>query len=293
MASLYTTTVAPNCSDITKFKALFQWICDNLINIGLVQTADTGQVDWGTIAAVPASAVYQMFRFDDAQQATNPVFIRLSMYAASNCPRWTVEIANSTDGASGLIYSVGGSPYTGATSVDTTARAAFVSGNGAAGTAAAFLGLASSQVTNNSGFVIERSRDANGDFTDEYVNLFAFLDNGAGYETAVHTLFKPGTGIRFSNVGTSNKIYLSAWGCALPSNIVLGGNTAVSPIYLFGKSIGAMSKMMVSARAADCSEGQQKTVNLYGTDHNFYFMKAQAQWGHGVHNNACLGVLYE
>lgn len=44
---------------------------------GLVQTADTGQIDWATVLAATAINTvqgYEIWRFDDALQATVPVF---------------------------------------------------------------------------------------------------------------------------------------------------------------------------------------------------------------------------
>jgi hypothetical protein len=45
---------------------------------GLVMTADAGQINWATVtvAAASTSAGYEIYRFNDALQATAPVFIR-------------------------------------------------------------------------------------------------------------------------------------------------------------------------------------------------------------------------
>src|SRR4051812_43985318 len=48
--------------------------------MGLVKTADTGQIDWSTITTPVASSQkmgYEIWRFNDALQATKPVFIRI------------------------------------------------------------------------------------------------------------------------------------------------------------------------------------------------------------------------
>lgn len=57
-----------------------------LTKCGLVRTADTGQIDWTTV--VRPGAVYngesymgyEMYRFDDALQATRPVFLKIEWY---------------------------------------------------------------------------------------------------------------------------------------------------------------------------------------------------------------------
>lgn len=74
---------------------------------GLVQTADTGQVNTATVAQ-PATtntdAGYQVFRFADALQATMPVFVKITYgtHYIIDRPRMTVQVGTGTNGAGGL-----------------------------------------------------------------------------------------------------------------------------------------------------------------------------------------------
>jgi len=75
--------------------------------VGLIQTANTGQVNWATVS-LPTTGVitrdYEIFRFNDALQATRPVFIRIS-YGTSNVgdrPFLSVRAGTATDGAGNL-----------------------------------------------------------------------------------------------------------------------------------------------------------------------------------------------
>jgi hypothetical protein len=86
--------------------AMFQeWIQEmttKLAACGLVQTADTGQINTGT-ATRPApntSAGYQIWRFDDALQSTVPVFIRFEYRSGggTTIPTMFVGVGTSTDG---------------------------------------------------------------------------------------------------------------------------------------------------------------------------------------------------
>lgn len=60
-------------------EAVFQAIHDRLAAVGLVQTADTGQINLGgtNTPAVNSNAGYEIWRFDDAAQATDPIFLRI------------------------------------------------------------------------------------------------------------------------------------------------------------------------------------------------------------------------
>jgi hypothetical protein len=53
---------------------------------GLVQTADTGQIDWATVTrpgAVNTQAGYEIWRFNDSLQGTAPIFLRIA-YGTGN-----------------------------------------------------------------------------------------------------------------------------------------------------------------------------------------------------------------
>ena len=95
------------------------WIEDlrqALMDVGLVQTADTGQFNAGTFAwtapgdlNLSASEVtYMMFRFDDTLQSTAPIFIRIGILAACGSTAAgynfgsSVEVGSATNGAGAI-----------------------------------------------------------------------------------------------------------------------------------------------------------------------------------------------
>lgn len=73
---------------------------------GLVQTSDTGQVNWTTVtrAGTNANAGYEIWRFADSIQATAPIFIRIDYGTSSNvsAPRIMVTVGTGTNGAGTL-----------------------------------------------------------------------------------------------------------------------------------------------------------------------------------------------
>lgn len=80
--------------------------------MGMVKTADTGQVDWSTSTAVRSSSSYsvgyEIFRFADALQATKPVFFRVDYFngagQSSDVTQFSLgfTVGSSTNGAGGI-----------------------------------------------------------------------------------------------------------------------------------------------------------------------------------------------
>ena len=73
-----------------------------LAAIGLVQTADTGQINWTTVtrAAANSNAGYEIWRFNDALQGTAPIYIRFD-YGSNSvqaAPRIQVTVGTGSNG---------------------------------------------------------------------------------------------------------------------------------------------------------------------------------------------------
>lgn len=61
----------PSCADATRFREWGASIGNALTTLGWVKTADTGQIDWSTVAAPTAVNTimgWEIFRMDDALQ---------------------------------------------------------------------------------------------------------------------------------------------------------------------------------------------------------------------------------
>lgn len=79
-----------------------------LIAIGLTQTADTGQANLATITRPAASGVsgYEMFRFNDTEQATLGCFIKVeygSSGSSATIPGLRLSFGTGTNGAGTLV----------------------------------------------------------------------------------------------------------------------------------------------------------------------------------------------
>lgn len=73
--------------------------------VGLIQTADTAQINWTTVLAPSTTNQkrgYEMWRFNDGLQATRPIFIRLDYGSGPNIqynPQIWLTVGTATDGA--------------------------------------------------------------------------------------------------------------------------------------------------------------------------------------------------
>lgn len=96
---------APDMASDVAFRAWGSAISTNLATVGLVQTADTGQINWTTVTRSGAGVDgYEIWRFSDALQATAPVFIKIG-YGNGNLasvPAVYVQIGTGSDGSGGL-----------------------------------------------------------------------------------------------------------------------------------------------------------------------------------------------
>ena len=101
-----TTTMTPYSNTDALFRQWCQHIHDTLA-LGWVQTADTGQIDLGTVAkpaAANAKQGYEIWRMDDALQGTYPCYIRLDYGAGSSAAYlglW-LTLGTGSDGAGNI-----------------------------------------------------------------------------------------------------------------------------------------------------------------------------------------------
>lgn len=101
-----------NIGSDTTYRAWGSSVKAALLDIGLVQTTDTGQVDWTTVTSPAAGTLnaYEIYRFSDPLQATAPIFIKIEYGASSSSagyPWMYVTMGSATNGAGSLTGKVG------------------------------------------------------------------------------------------------------------------------------------------------------------------------------------------
>lgn len=115
MTTKYFNTPA-NAETLPLVKVILHELLDSLIYVGLVQTADTGQLDIDAIASLPGNATYRsgaigyfVFRMNDTHQSATPIFIRFDIYRIqANGPSQStigimVTVGSATDGAGNMV----------------------------------------------------------------------------------------------------------------------------------------------------------------------------------------------
>src|SRR4051812_31701754 len=102
--------IRPNPADDAQFRDCVQKIRDGITGLGWVRTADTGQIDPTTVVkpALTTVAGYDIFRLDDALQATAPFFLKIEYGIGSNTNNfaWWITIGTASNGAGTLTGNV-------------------------------------------------------------------------------------------------------------------------------------------------------------------------------------------
>jgi hypothetical protein len=150
------------------FQTWAQGIDAQLKACGMVQTSDTGQVDLSTAARPAGSsyAGYRIYRFDDALQATHPVFMKMEYGVGSvqDRPTFRIQTATATNGAGGLLGQISTLRTvlpSGSSTLGTTLDS-FCSGSASGGRIALVTNCFSTGGTYTIGIILERVRDGDG-----------------------------------------------------------------------------------------------------------------------------------
>jgi hypothetical protein len=181
-ATSWTVSSAIGVSDAA-FRAWGQAISTALAALGLVQTADTGQINWSTVTKPTVTATaqgYEVWRFNDALQATAPIYVKIEYGSATSsftAPGVWVTVGTGSNGA-GTITGTDIANVSGAV----TGRLACLQNGGTGSTAISYatadadgsalaLALHPNAGTSNTGMyvLIERTRDWSGVATGDGV----------------------------------------------------------------------------------------------------------------------------
>lgn len=102
MPTVSWSTPIEHSNDAT-FRAWGSDLSARFATAGLVQTADTGQINWATVLrpGTIAFAGYEIWRFNDSLQGTAPVFIKVEYGTANNAtvPALRITVSSGTNGA--------------------------------------------------------------------------------------------------------------------------------------------------------------------------------------------------
>jgi len=211
-------SLSPSNSTTTDIRAWVSWLSLGIVEVGWVQTSDTGQCDASAIP-VPAAANtpvgYHVFRMADALQATVPVFMKLeygSGTSTSSYPSLWITIGTGSDGngnITGILME-----RTQIDAADTTSLMACYMA-GASGRLA--VSMFASSASYSLAVIIERTHDAIG--ADSSEGLTVLMLSGASAKISQYLPF----------TGTVPSAY-SNWNATTPPS---GGGALCPNVYFF------------------------------------------------------------
>lgn len=262
--AIHTWTVNTLNNSDAAFRAWGKGISDALAAVGMVKTADTGQIDWTTVT-LPAAATdggYEVWGFNDALQATYPLFIKL-YYGTGNGGRQRLRLAmmKGTNGSGGAVGSFGSTQTSEASgSGSSTVRTWYMSSSG---DGVVFQGVSRPDFA--FGFAVERSRDAGGAATGAGFLVLSRLNTAgtAVFNYAAQAISPVNTPAGFSPTPIAT------------GGIADGGSAPVFPS-LVSDGYGTLwqPRCVMHAMAADVPTLSPITIPGYGT----YLPLGQGVW---------------
>lgn len=196
MTTVYNTSGPYSHGSDAAFQTWITALHNLIVGCGLVQTSDTGQLDFATAArpgATNTMAGFRMYRFNDSLQATAPIFIKLFVGNGASTVGtsfgWQIAIGIATDGAGGLV-----APITAGTIVATKGTATYgvgTNGNFACHTAgAAWIAFQQKGISDGAiaAFAVFRTCGDDGLPTGEGCTFYAHTGNNGQSTTSVHSL---------------------------------------------------------------------------------------------------------
>jgi hypothetical protein len=236
---------------------------------GLVQTPDTGQINWTTVtkpSAANTAAGYEIWRFDDAAQATVPIYMKIEWGTggSANSPGMYLTLGTGSNGA-GTITNIR-FPRLYMASSGTPAASL---GDNWIATGDGFLALTLNAGTATAAaatyWVVERLRNADGS-----VDTSAL----AGTVVAGRSIGTPQFYTQLQDGSMSEQVSGMSWPALAPwqapgSTGVYQGTTYAYPYFpVLGRPRGAM-RSMVAAYVNDTPPNVSWSVQLYGQPHLF------------------------
>jgi hypothetical protein len=244
-------------------------ISSALETFGWTKTADTGQVNWTSIASTPGAnaVVYEIWKSADDKSATLPIYMKLEYGTGSSTAYQDMYITVGTG-------STGAGALTGATS---RFRVGANSSGGASnmyeccfsGTTSRFSFLMFRGVVYGSFFSVERNLDNSGNEQADYFTILvcAGVNNIPAWEQVIF----PTTGggpLAVENGFTS--VQTNQASGAFVNSI------AVSPIWPIVGKVDNPLLGAVCIKGGDFADGIRFTMNMYGASHTYVVSKTMS-----------------
>lgn len=258
--ALSTFSVACKQASDAEFRAWGSALNTALAAVGLVQTADTGQINWTTVTYPTVANTYkgyEIWTFNDTLQASAPVFIRIEYGAgaAATSPAILLTVGVATDGA-GTLTGVKTTAYQVKTATNSaTAYTCRVSG--ATNRVVVAMWESAGNASYALFFAVERTHDADGDDNDEGAVV---LTHYTAAPTSRVLIFASG------EVGVE-----TTWGALVPSTGTgaSGANIAIYPVFSTKGTFLNPSSQLLIHFAANITAGTPISFTYYGSTKEF------------------------
>lgn len=282
------------------FQTWVQGIHAQLAACGLIQTSDTGQINPATAILPSAGSVagYEIWRLNDAAQATQPVFLKIEYGAqtlSQNRPMLWMTAGPTTNGAGTITGTTTGRLSTAAGASQSgvgVTLPSYCSGDGS------WIGLfTNSDVAtggNNMTFILDRIRDTTGAPTGEGFILCFSNSSGPGAVSVINGIFYGPAGATFGAEGV------------FPGPSPINGGPAIGGgARTIGQSLGVMPLIVMAGQLRyskagvvycitdlGAGPGITFTATNFGANHTYMTMAKPGQtWANNVSDN--LALLWE
>lgn len=259
-------------SDDAGFRAFAQGIAAQLAACGLVKTADTGQIDLTTATKPTLSSTaagYEIYRFNDALQASVPIFVKVEYGTGINSGGgglWFTVAVGGTNGAGTLTGQVGSrrQVYAGVLGLNNSYASGSMGGV-EQGRVNLFWNYNPANVNSGTFVAIERPKDSTGAATADGVHTM-FVNNNSAQSFNQQI---PATGLIPGGISLIPTV-VGGPGSAAPSPAgpaIVGLNVALVPIFvLLGKLLFGATLLYNITTIGD---GASISVTFFGVQHTY------------------------
>lgn len=260
--------------DDARFRAWAQAIHDHIAATGMVQTADTGQINLATVTrptAINTVAGFEIWRFDDALQATAPMFFKAEygIGLTLDRPMLSTSVATGTNGAGTL---------TGQVSTRSTGGASTVRTSGAtqpqysAGNKSRLHLVHNFDTLGGAGhmIIVERTKDAAGNETADGIVFISVTSSGGAVQVIPFTGAVPPNATSIP-VLDPNKYVASN----------RGGDIGLWHVFFFlGKPV--YTNLLAGANPTDLPAQSTFVAPMFGVNHTFLSLAGMFAAGSGA-----------
>jgi len=262
---LVTTTLTPDNTSDASFRAWGSAVSAKFGTAGMVQTGDTGQINWSTVTTPGAAATpqgYEIWRFNDTLQATAPVFFKIEYGSASGSalrPGMWITFGSGSNGSGTLTGNTSVRQAFGSATNSASAGTCYFCGDNNRFVAALWVAGTGSSALLATMLSFERTVDSSGAVTSEGVMIL--VKTGSSSYSQVHWNCTTGPTSTWETT-------IGAMGPAQGTGIS-GSQIAVYPIF-FTKGVFLNPGLNLLAYVgSDFSTGSSLSVSHYATSHTY------------------------